>query len=76
MSQVVEPKRFPWTIAQMGAWDFQADPYSIGLPLEDAAAILYDTALPEQIDRCRRQCDIARNSLITAAVNQPIGKPS
>lgn len=58
--------RIPKPIAMMGPWDFWADPHTIGLPPEDAAAIFDGTALPEQIDRAQKFGEAAKMALIAA----------
>jgi hypothetical protein len=58
--------RLPRPIAQMGAWDFWADAYSIGLTREDAEAITNGTALPDQIDRARVCGQAAKMTLLSA----------
>lgn len=76
--------RLPTTIAEMGPWHFWADPYSVGLSPEDAAAIVDGSALPDQLDRCMKLSQAAMNALVTADGPQisnmfdasTVGKPS
>lgn len=64
------------TISTMGAWDFWARPYGIGLSAEDAAALKEGTASPEQLERAEIHAMSAKHALIGAEAGQPFGKPS
>jgi hypothetical protein len=72
MSDVAAPNsRFPKPIAEMGAWDFWADAYSIGLSAEDAEAIHSGRALPDQIDRAQFFGLAAKEALLLADCGSP-----
>lgn len=58
-------------IADMGAWEFLASPYSVGLSTEDAAAVDAGSPLPDQIDRMMKLGELARRVLIGMPANAP-----
>ena len=59
---------FNTTIAEMGAYDFWASPYGIGLDREDADAINAKTATPAQLERAGVAVRRAQESLVLLAV--------
>lgn len=63
-------------ISTMGAWDFWARPYGIGLSDEDAAALKDGTANQDQLARAEFHAISAKNALIGAEAGHPFGKPS
>jgi hypothetical protein len=80
MNNAIESKRtssrLSVPIAEMGAWSFWVDAYSIGLPLKDAAAIDDGSADADQQIRAQIMGELAKRALIAAPAGVPFGRPS